>query len=356
MTDCGPCIIQCKITLEAIKSILSRCTAPQKLPTQSPISIHGARDLLTKLRWPLQHKETTDLLKEVESYKITFTVALSSGNMTLMLQMLTQQSMLDDRVLSINDELQGFRQELRIKQLDEARKETYDWCPGLDQTEKHRSTIQLRENGTGEWFLQTDQIAHWLKQPGSFLWVNGIPGAGKTVLASIVIEKARTAHDSKTAVCYFYCVYDQKKEQSTACILGTLVKQLALQSDIAFGYLLDLHTQITGKDRSSDNLEKCLEKCLQRMLTCFDTTTMIIDALDEAEMSNEGILDFLAFLPKLVVASKTQRSTHVKVLAVSRDTEIIRRAFSGQPSLVVAATSTDIEVSVRTIFQISTIR
>ena len=47
-----------------------------------------------------------------------------------------------------------------------------------------------RANGTGERLLETREMLYWLRTP-EILWCQGIPVSGKTILASLVIDKLR---------------------------------------------------------------------------------------------------------------------------------------------------------------------
>ncbi|KAH6886139.1 hypothetical protein BKA70DRAFT_103698 [Coprinopsis sp. MPI-PUGE-AT-0042] len=65
----------------------------------------------------------------------------------------------------------------------------------------HLDILSKATPGTGTWFLQSDMFLIWLDSNGhlKILWGTGIPGAGKTVLASIVIREleARAAQSGR---------------------------------------------------------------------------------------------------------------------------------------------------------------
>lgn len=42
------------------------------------------------------------------------------------------------------------------------------------------------EPSTGEWLLKSEQFRSWTGEGQQLLWLNGIPGAGKTVIRSEV--------------------------------------------------------------------------------------------------------------------------------------------------------------------------
>ena len=49
-------------------------------------------------------------------------------------------------------------------------------------TDYHRSACEQREPHTGNWFIKGSRYKEWRDTPGSFLWLHGIPGCGKTIL------------------------------------------------------------------------------------------------------------------------------------------------------------------------------
>jgi hypothetical protein len=48
--------------------------------------------------------------------------------------------------------------------------------------------IAQREEGTGEWLLKSIEFQQWLAQTNQTLFCPGMPGAGKTITSSIVIN------------------------------------------------------------------------------------------------------------------------------------------------------------------------
>lgn len=53
----------------------------------------------------------------------------------------------------------------------------------FDPSGHQNIAIKLRQPGTGVWFTEGAQFKQWLELANSKLWLYGIPGAGKTVLA-----------------------------------------------------------------------------------------------------------------------------------------------------------------------------
>jgi hypothetical protein len=56
-----------------------------------------------------------------------------------------------------------------------------DWLSPLDPKVKHRDTTRLQQPNTTRWILEEQSIREWLDR-GTFVWLHGAMGIGKTVL------------------------------------------------------------------------------------------------------------------------------------------------------------------------------
>jgi hypothetical protein len=88
--------------------------------------------------------------------------------------------------------------------------------------------ISWRQEGTGQWLLNSDEFQAWINQRGQTLFCPGIPGAGKTILTSIVIDGLNTRFQSNTnvGIAYIYYNFRQQDEQKSEDLLAILLKQL----------------------------------------------------------------------------------------------------------------------------------
>lgn len=98
----------------------------------------------------------------------------------------------------------------------------------IDPRISHHMSRKLRHPATGVWLTESQEMNQWLATENAGLWIYGIPGAGKTVLASIVIEEALNAGETTTAVAFFYCDY---KDTATELAHFT-VKEYLIQIDV----------------------------------------------------------------------------------------------------------------------------
>jgi hypothetical protein len=77
--------------------------------------------------------------------------------------------------------------------LDEDRKKILDWLSPMNYAELQSDIFHNRQQGTGEWFLKSPPFIEWLEGKKKTLFCPGIPGAGKTMIASIAVNHLKTS-------------------------------------------------------------------------------------------------------------------------------------------------------------------
>ncbi|KAH7466710.1 hypothetical protein FOMA001_g15885 [Fusarium oxysporum f. sp. matthiolae] len=107
--------------------------------------------------------------------------------------------------------------------------EILNWFTPLDYGPQQSDYINRRQPGTGQWFLDSAQLKVWMETQGQTLFCPGIPGAGKTILTSIVIKELTThfMNSKSNGVAYLYCNFNRQDEQKAEDLLASLLKQLA---------------------------------------------------------------------------------------------------------------------------------
>ncbi|KAI0061242.1 hypothetical protein BV25DRAFT_770234 [Artomyces pyxidatus] len=152
------------------------------------------------------------------------------------------------------------------------------------------------------------------------LWLRGKPGAGKTSLASIIIEalKASTTNNphvpSRRAVAYFYCQHDDPRKRDPLAVLPSLLHDVLEQLPLPSPRLLEMNpSAIHARDEVCTLLDETTGE--------FDTVFLIVDALDECAEEHRGAL----------VNALRIFSRHSKVLITSRDWTEFRTAFKNIP-------------------------
>ena len=111
-----------------------------------------------------------------------------------------------DKTEVAHQKLETFFDEQSMRRIDQ-------WLNPVNHDSNHEAAIKLRQQSTGNWFLEGDAFKKWLNTTNSFLWLHAIPGAGKTVLMSSAVEFLKEhVRSPDVGLAYFYCDYkDQEK-------------------------------------------------------------------------------------------------------------------------------------------------
>ncbi|GAB7326473.1 hypothetical protein MBLNU13_g10473t2 [Cladosporium sp. NU13] len=123
-----------------------------------------------------------------------------------------------------------------------------------------RNHLPEHGNSYGKWLLESTQFCQWRDEGLQKLWYVGMPGAGKSVLASIIVDnltKVQTDvqrdHAPKVACLYFK--YDQRKNYSLELLLGGILYQ------IVEGGLQDLLYEVVKESRGVYLVIDALDEC-----------------------------------------------------------------------------------------------
>lgn len=214
--------------------------------------------------------------------------------------------------------------------------EILDWLIPTDYGSQQADNFRRRELGTGQWLLDSEDYQNWVKEPKKTLFCQGIPGAGKTVLASIIVNDLETKYysDSTIAVCYIYCNYKRKDEQTVENLLSSLLKQLAQSQSSLPDSLKDLHDR-HGEKRTRPSLDE-ISKALESAAIQNSKVFIILDALDECQDLYRCRTKFLSAIFNL------QMKSGANILATSRIIPEIMDRFKESPSIDIRASDDDI--------------
>lgn len=208
-----------------------------------------------------------------------------------------------------------------------------EWLSPTDFPAQQQDIITRRQEGTGQWFLDSPKFKRWLKGSDKTLFCPGIPGAGKTMVAAIAINHlCRTTLCDDIGVAYLFCTYKAQTDQSASNLLAALLKQLVQsRPDIAAPVTHIYHLKPGSKPPLDD-----IFGALQSVCSNYATVYIIVDALDEcADKDGERgrLIDKLREL---------QARTDVRLLFTSRSIPEITQKFQSNPMLEVHASEEDV--------------
>src|SRR5271169_3087055 len=165
-------------------------------------------DVLKAITWPWKWKDIGQALKTIEKQK------------TLM--MLAIQGDTTRATLAIENDVKDIYHHVRDKNYKEIRQ----WLTKTDPISNHTAACAKHEPGTGDWFISSHEFSYWLL-PGRSLWLHGIPGAGKTILCSTIIENVKSRCSPEIPCLYFYFDFSNPQKQKVTNMLYSLIAQLS---------------------------------------------------------------------------------------------------------------------------------
>ncbi|KAK0108253.1 hypothetical protein ONS95_003071 [Cadophora gregata] len=294
-----------------------------------------------RVLWPLSKAETKNLLAEVERQKTSLSLALAVDEMSALLNALASQDAIQSGLAQIDNELQLQRTRMNETFLSKRRQDIINSLNAVDYNQYQSANVRLRQAGTGGWFLDGAEFKSWLSADHGKLWLYGIPGAGKTVLMATIIQEVQTIK-AKTGenigMAFFFCDYKKPETHVSSTILGSLVKQFALQDDHCLHDLESFYEAHNVKGNPPQEVTP-LELCnlLKDMALHFKSTMIIIDGLDEIETKRTDTIEILRSLTS---------TGKMKTLFASRDEVDIRSQLLEYANVSIAAQSGDLRLYV----------
>ncbi|KAJ6031800.1 NACHT nucleoside triphosphatase [Penicillium herquei] len=195
------------------------------------------------------------------------------------------------------------------------------WLMAPDASLNHNATCAKSHPRTGLWFVNGSQFRSWLKEPNSFLWLNGFAGCGKSVLCSTAIQN--TFHEMKdkhgVGITFFYFSFTDQTKQDDNGMLRTLLLQLSAQLPDGEKDLQQLYMIHRSGSPPVDTLLALLRNFLER----FCDTYILLDALDESprDSQREGVL-------KVIQVIRDWSIPGVHLLVTSRNELDIRESLN----------------------------
>ncbi|KAH6902529.1 ankyrin repeat domain-containing protein 28, partial [Coprinopsis sp. MPI-PUGE-AT-0042] len=198
-------------------------------------------------------------------------------------------------------------------------------------------TLAKATAGTCIWFTMDDMFLLWVEK-GKILWGIGIPGAGKTILASIVIrdlEWREEAWNGVFCVAYIYLRYSEPL--TIRDILESLVKQVIERHSDLIPLVEGLYAK-HQRERTRPS-QQDLTGVLAEFIKCGKLLFFVLDALDEMRAEDRPVL------VRLLV------TLGVNLFITSRPLETLQRQFPQAQVFNIAASPSDLDLHIKHFLQ-----
>jgi len=308
----------CRGTVEELAKELDGLT----LANVSHVAPGKRQRIKGSMQWCLKESKTRKLLDEMMQHKSTLTLALL-GEIT------SDVKQIKSTVEQVHDSL-----------TETARRKVCDWIEHTNPTSIHQQSCKNHEEHTCQWIHRVDQWNDWLQLQRRLIWIHGIPGAGKTVFASYLvqqtIEYCENLKNDRAACLYYYCSFrhgQEERRDEALPFLRWVVSQLCRRGKFVPADLVSLH------DQNSAPSFQALKKAFQQLLAHVDVLYIILDAVDESSLRDS--------LLELIEDIVTQPSYgKIQLLVTSRrymDIEEVLRPLS-EPTLPISNSLVDADI------------
>jgi hypothetical protein len=161
------------------------------------------------------------------------------------------------------------------------------WLSAPDPSTNYHKAHKQRQAKTGLWLLESVKFAEWKESAASRLWLYGIPGCGKTILSSTIVEYLlQHCHDDTSVVtAYFYFDFNDTQKQDPELMLHSLLCQL-LQRSVVIPKGVDALFSSCDNGKRQPSLHALLEVTRHAMQE-FTQVYVVLDALDECTQRSE---------------------------------------------------------------------
>ncbi|RDL42520.1 Uncharacterized protein BP5553_02499 [Venustampulla echinocandica] len=244
---------QCKLALSALSAKLT--------------PVEGFAKYRHRALWPSKKKDVERCLEDIRTHKSKLFELLNAEHMG---QSLETGRMVSDISKSLSDD---------------KRNGIIRWLSQADPGNNQIAARKKHQDQTGKWFTEGEEYLQWKQDPDSFLWLYGIPGCGKTILCSEIIEQTREYCANQSAdrvLAYFYFSFRDTEKQKVDNLLCSILSQLARQEEYIPDAVITLYNSYMQSRPPTDRLLAAIKNMVDGHRTVF----IIIDALDECPNDN----------------------------------------------------------------------
>ncbi|KAH7882982.1 hypothetical protein F5I97DRAFT_161722 [Phlebopus sp. FC_14] len=201
------------------------------------------------------------------------------------------------------------------------------WLEIIDTSDRQEFLSRQRHEGTVNWVFEEEscKVYHeWASATESgFLWLQGKAGAGKSVIAAVVVEELSKRPPEEEFLAHFFCDFRDVRTLRTPTILKALFAQFVQIPERELADLFpDLIERHAGGLPPPSEIEDLLDLLL-RAMRLHKRKVIVIDGLNECN----DIPTVLGCLEKI------SAEEDVRLLVASRPEQIFLNHLAGRPTM-----------------------
>ena len=148
----------------------------------------GTSARLQKAQYPFQQKTLEKLLRTISDLRSNLSLATDTLQLDLSITSLQQLNQVDAGVKKLIDssevsstkildsisKVHLSQKQEKDRALSSEEKGVIDWLCPLEFFSKHNDALSRRQEGTGQWLLESPELRSWINTAGKVIWCPGI--------------------------------------------------------------------------------------------------------------------------------------------------------------------------------------
>ncbi|KAK2771043.1 ankyrin repeat-containing protein [Colletotrichum kahawae] len=274
-----------------------------------------------RLVWPLAQKKFSESLQTLRNLSFWIQLALTIEGCRLLSHTSIEVTNTLEQQCRDLKEMQGAIRVLQMKsdvqgriigdaRQEQKRQEILQKISDFEYQKRHIEAGEARVEDTGLWIIQHPSFQTWRDNLSShnLLWCHGLPGSGKTVLTSAIIDHLLSISTAEISISYFYLKYLDLERQTPTAVLASLLRQVLGSMSEVPSTVIELFEsrQMTSKGMGITDYLRLIKEVAAGLQTCY----IVLDALDECDQACRRHL--------LQAIHQLNQCQTVRVLATSR--------------------------------------
>jgi Cdc6-like AAA superfamily ATPase len=230
-------------------------------------------------------------------------------------------------------------------QTDQEHQRILQWLSPINPAAQRSDFMKKYQEGTDQWFLSSPAYQKYLEKPGKILFCPGKPGAGKTILTSLVASEliSRFSSQAEVGIADVYLNTENSELQTEEGIIATLLRQLVQslgRMPRRVGIMYEEH-KYHGTCMSLEELWGCLESTISECGRSF----ILLNAVDECPQT-------YGLRSRILSRALSLRDTFkTNVFITSCEIPDVTRKFSEKNTVRICAAEADVRHYLRETIQ-----